>query len=68
MAACIWIEYNTSSRPDSSGLYLRTNGVIVESLQYVAQGLFDGWWENDEGCLVDGTTHWAYLPELPDKT
>ena len=62
-----WIECTTESRPGMSGEYLRYNGKIVESCHYIRGHGDDGWWENDEGCLIAGTTHWAELPAGPGK-
>jgi hypothetical protein len=60
-----WNEYTTENMPTCSGEYLRTNGSIVESLHFVKYG-DDGWWENDEGSIIDGTTHWMDLPSPPE--
>ena len=59
-----WIEFTTESQPPERRLYLRTNGIIVETLWFNFDGT-GGWWENDEGLLISGTTHWAALPAPP---
>ena len=61
-----WIEYTTVSFPVTSGLYMRANkSGLVESCWYVHEKGGCGWWENDEGCLIVGTTHYSELPEGP---
>jgi len=59
-----WVEFTTESQPPERGLYLRTNGTVVETLWFDFDGT-GGWWENDEGSLICGTTHWAVLPAPP---
>ena len=63
-----WTEYTTESYPAKSGLYMRANEVgYVESLWYMAEKNSLGNWENDEGTMITGTTHWAELPAGPGK-
>ena len=64
-----WVEYTTVSFPGESGHYLRANKAgVVESCWYMAEKKGCGWWENDEGCLLVETTHWAELPAGPGGT
>ena len=61
-----WIEYTTANYPAKSGLYMRANkSGLVESCWYVAAKGSCGCWENDEGCLIVKTSHWAELPAPP---
>ena len=62
-----WQEYTAGSYPPESGWYLRWNENLcdVETLFYVEGKGDDKWWENDEGSLITGTTHWAELPAGP---
>ena len=63
-----WIEYTAVSFPATSGLYMRANkSGLVESCWYVHEKGGCGWWENDEGCLIVGTTHYSELPDGPGK-